>query len=1482
MNYKSRLEPTSGNILLVDDDPIAISFLSTLLKEQGYQVWTALNALKALETVKRQLPDLILLDVDLPDMDGFEVCQRLKASRFSEEIPVIFISILHDTVDKVKGFQVGGIDYINKPFAPEEVHVRVKTHLTVSFMQKQLEFRNAQLEQEIIARQRSEQEIRKTKEFYATILDNIVDGVWVADKNDVISYANKGIGSIAGIPTDQIIGADVLMDFSEDSLKNFNHYYLTAKTSLKPVQYENIPVTTPVGRQSYQSGWLIPLITEGRFNGIICTVVDMTERQLAEEQLKLYQENLEILVEKRTAELTVANRLLKLKMAERVRAEEKLRASELRFRKIFEESSLGIIMVNLNLQLTKVNKAFCQMLGYSTPEELIGSKITDVTYPEDIHKSKQLIRQLLNGEIPSFRMEKRYLKQNGQWIWGNITVSCVNNENGQPLYFIGMIENITERRLAENARRESEERYRTVITAMQEGIVLQNANGSIITCNSSAEHIFGLTQEQMMGQTSIDPHRRAIHEDGSPFPGENHPAMVTLRTGQQCSNVIMGVHKPNGFVSWISINSQPLFQEGEILPYAVVASFTDITERKRSEEALREHAERQKALLDSIPAFVYFKDRQLNYLAANKTLADMLGVGVKEFAGKTDYDFFLKEDAEFYQKCDSQVMASGEPILNLEESVVSPDGQKRLVLTTKVPYRNAEGVVIGLVGTSLDITQRKQIEEALKQAKEQAELANRAKSEFLANMSHEIRTPMNAIIGLTQLVRKTDLTIKQRDYLKQIESSSRALLVIINDILDFSKIEAGKLQMEQINFHLDEVLDNLSSLLGMKIEEKQLELLIAISMDVPHYLVGDPLRLEQILINLISNAIKFTEQGQIIIKIELVKQLVDTEQVELCFSVQDTGIGISPDVTASLFDAFTQADGSTTRKFGGTGLGLAICKRLVDMMGGNIQVDSQPGNGSTFSFSAVFGRQMEKTDRTFLPPLDMQGLRVLIVDDNHASAEIIQNKLSAFSFEVSSVSSGEAALAELTATTEPYDLVLLDWNMPGMDGIETAIRINKETLIPKLPMIIMVTAFSRANVLKQMDKTHINAVLTKPVFSSTLFDTIMVVFGKEVAKTSLKLRHSASRTTGALPSLRGTRILLVEDNAINQIVAREILEDAHIEVKIANNGQQAVAAISASLASSEPETRFDAVLMDVQMPEMDGYEATRLIREKTQPNKLPIIAMTAYAMTGDRDKCLQAGMDDYVTKPIEVEQLLTILRKWIKTQSITTPFLSSSTDKDEATTQEPDGEERLPDKLPGIDIDSALNRLMGNRKLFKTLLTDFYRDYQNAAHDIRTALDKNELKTALLLAHTLKGVAGNLSALQLQGAAYEVEKALRQENLDKIDVLVDKLENALTQLLQSSLTILEPNRSELDESNPAVCIPLDIAAVTPLLIELAGFINNNSANAEQSLAVIKEHFLGAGFADELNQLEDCLSIFDFKRAQIPLNAIAHALGITIK
>jgi two-component system sensor histidine kinase/response regulator len=506
----------------------------------------------------------------------------------------------------------------------------------------------------------------------------------------------------------------------------------------------------------------------------------------------------------------------------------------------------------------------------------------------------------------------------------------------------------------------------------------------------------------------------------------------------------------------------------------------------------------------------------------------------------------------------------------------------RTILTWAVPI-GISVVMIIIIGLFWNRRLSDEVIER-KRAEKKAEEATKAKSEFLANMSHEIRTPMNAIMGMAHLAMKTDLTPKQYDYLKKVDISAKSLLGIINDILDFSKIEAGKMDMESVDFQLEDTLNNISTLVGIKTQEKGLELLFKTDPAAPRALVGDPLRLGQILINLSNNAVKFTDSGEIVVSTELVKK--DKAQVALKFSVRDSGIGMTAEQAAKLFQPFAQADSSTTRKYGGTGLGLTISKRLAEMMGGQIWVESQPGQGSIFSFTANFGLCKEKAQKQYKPASELRGMKVLAVDDNATSRSILQEMLESFSFEVSLAASGEEGIAELEAASKdkPFELVIIDWKMPGMDGIEASKRIKNHTGLSKIPAIVLVTAYGREEVMQQADQLGIEGFLLKPVNPSMLFDTIMQAFGEAVPETS-RVAKKHEQEAESLEHIRGAKVLLVEDNEINQQVAKEILEGAGLYVSLANNGQEAVNAVK--------ENNYDAVLMDVQMPVMVGYNASR-------------------------------------------------------------------------------------------------------------------------------------------------------------------------------------------------------------------------------------------------------------------------------------------------
>lgn len=617
---------------------------------------------------------------------------------------------------------------------------------------------------------------------------------------------------------------------------------------------------------------------------------------------------------------------------------------------------------------------------------------------------------------------------------------------------------------------------------------------------------------------------------------------------------------------------------------------------------------------------------------------------------------------------------------------------------------------------------------------------------------------MNAIIGMSYLTLKTELDDRQRDYVEKVHGSAESLLGIINDILDFSKIEAGKLEVEETEFNLEDVLDNVSNLVGLKAEEKGVELLTYLDPTIPHDLIGDPLRLGQILVNLANNAVKFTEDGEVVVRAHTLEN--DGKKVTVRFSMQDSGIGLTEEARARLFQSFAQADASTTRKYGGTGLGLAICKGLVEKMGGEIGVDSEPGVGSTFYFTAVFGIQEGCRQRSFGHEEMLRQVPVLVVDDSETSREILKEMISSFGMDVHLAPSGEDALEEIeraSAAGRPYELVVLDWKMGGMNGVQTAKAIRADAKISKIPTMIMVTAYGREQVANEAKGVELSNFLTKPVNPSVMFNSILDAVQGKIG-TGHRRKDVKMDNQSDLTPLHGALILLAEDNEINQQVATQILAEAEIVVEIANNGEEAVEAVK--------NKSYDAILMDMQMPRMDGYQASGVIRQNPEFADLPIIAMTANAMEGDREKCIDAGMNDYISKPIDPEKLFNTLLQWVDLSSkeqttsgatVKSNLVEEKKKVEEKPALEPEVQEGLPDSLPGFDIKTALARLGGSEDLFIRIAESFAESYRDADKQLTELFEQEDYQTAHREAHSIKGVVGNIGAMDLYEGARELE-----------------------------------------------------------------------------------------------------------------------------
>jgi len=832
-------------------------------------------------------------------------------------------------------------------------------------------------------------------------------------------------------------------------------------------------------------------------------------------------------------------------------------------------------------------------------------------------------------------------------------------------------------------------------------------------------------------------------------------------------------------------------------------------------------------------------------LQCNRALLGMLGMAETSIVGKP-----LKQIADFgdtYMEEDFE----------LELALRRADGSHLSCLANGGTIWDTDGRNQITFALFSDISRRKEAEQALRAAKELAEAATQMKSDFLANMSHEIRTPMNAVIGMSHLLEKTPLNARQQDFVKKIHDSSQHLLGILNDILDFSKIEAGRMTVEQTEFALEKVLDNLATLILEKASAKGLELVFDTDALVPDFLVGDPMRLGQILINYANNAVKFTERGEIHIQIRVIEDRPG--DVLLHFAVRDTGIGLTDEQRANLFQSFQQADSSTTRKYGGTGLGLAISKSLAELMDGTVGVDSEYGKGSTFWFTARLGKS-ERQERRLLPQPDLRGRRVLVVDDNASAREVLVTMLVSMSFAADETASGQAAVVAVrnaAVAGRPYEIVFLDWQMPEMDGIETSRQIQALGLAAT-PHLVMVTAFGREDLLLLAKQTGIADVMIKPVAASTLFDSTMSVLGGRDVQQSPS--HISSPGVIQLAPLRGSRVLLVEDNELNQEVAAELLKDAGLVVEIAADGAAALRMLL--------EAPYDIVLMDMQMPVMDGVTATVEIRKLPQFAGLPIVAMTANAMQADKQRCLAAGMNDHIAKPINPDELWGKLLQWVNpARAVTTPNLNSATQASAASPLTP-----LALQIDGLDMVQGLKRMNGKQSLYVAMLHKFARYEANVTQRIGRSLDADDQETARRIAHSLKGSAGTLGAEAIQQDAATLERGLIDGlQRTQLDMLLATLGARMDPLITQLLRQLPP--STVLSAPPAV--ELDRDALDEIFKRLRWLLIQGEFSAGQ---IIEEHhaMLHAALADDYPPIAEAMQEFDFNLARELLDrATAH-------
>jgi two-component system, sensor histidine kinase and response regulator len=1027
----------------------------------------------------------------------------------------------------------------------------------------------------------------------------------------------------------------------------------------------------------------------------------------------------------------------------------------------------------------------------------------------------------------------------------------------------------------------SDRRQRSILDNTSAAVVLKGRDSAYLVANEAWLRVLQRPESQVLGRRDEDvlpfeaaTRRRALErqvlESGRPV--EVTEDWTVDGAVRHFLTVAFPVRGEDDLVTGLGVISTDITTqvESERRLSELSGNLERMVEERTSELAVSE--ERGRLILGAVTDGIFGLDGEGRITFVNPAACAILGLTPDAAVGQNSHTLFhhSRADGTPYPKeeCPMRAAYRDGRAGFVDDEVLWTSDRRPIPAEYGATPLLKDGQVIGAVVSFRDITQRKAAEEALRQAKELAEEASRTKADFLANMSHEIRTPMNAIIGMAHLALKTALDTKQHDYVSKIQRAGQHLLGVINDILDFSKIESGRMSVESVDFELEKVIGSVTDFIQEKAVAKGLELIVDLDPKLPNDLLGDSLRLGQILINFASNAVKFTEKGSVVVRVR--QEAEDERGLLLRFEVQDTGIGLTPEQIGKLFQSFSQADTSTTRKYGGTGLGLAISKKLVGLMGGEVGVTSEPGQGSTFFFTARLGRG-EHRSRRLEPAADLRGRRVLAVDDNPLALQTLSEMLRSMTFRVDEAASGKDALALVQAAdaaSDPFAIVFLDWRMPGMDGIEAARRMQVMPLKVK-PRRVIVTAYGREEVFHEAEGAGLDSVLVKPVSPSLLFDTAIRALAGESPAAAGPAVVSAPEGGGDLGRLRGARVLVVEDNELNQQVASELLGSADIEVDIAANGEEGVRRVQ--------EKAYGLVLMDLQMPVMDGLEATRRIRALPGFERLPILAMTANAMAGDRERSLAAGMNDHVTKPIDPDALFDALLRWLPvpagsntaTGTTTTGTTTAGTTTAGTTTGgTPDaaaagfaaaaataprarpaaaaGSPAVASSrgagrgvvlsaddplaaVPGLDAADGLRRVLGKREAYVGILRRFVSGQAPAPGEIRAALAGDRRTDAERAAHTLKGVAGSIGARDLQALAAAVETAIRGGGaLAEIEARLAPAEATLVALVAALERALPP---EIEAALPVRAQAVDPEALRSAVTRLEELLSQDAVEA---------------------------------------------------